>query len=890
MIDRPLATPDPGFRNGLSAARRELPVVVQMPDGAMDVRFGPPEESPADAPFRSNLAEYLSEHTLQWIANDLKSAIDEDKSSRGDWEDALSKGLDLLGIKIQERTIPWPGACGVVHPMILEAAVRFQSKSIARLFPAEGPAHAKIIGESDQQKIEQAKRVARDMNYWILERMLEYRDETEQLLFALPVDGSAFRKLYYDPLLKRPVAQFVPASDFIMPFGFPNLETCPRYTHIVRQSYADVVRLQGRGFYRDCPLQPAPVQLATIEEKVATLSGIQPSYARNELLTLHEIHTDLIIDELRDGKEPLPYIVTIDELSNQVLAIRRNWTRKDPNKGKVQHFVHYKYVPWKGAYGLGLVHLIGGIGKGCTSILRQLVDAGTCANLPGGLKARNLRVKGDDTPIAPGEWRDVDIPAGKIADSVYPMPYKEPSSVLFQLLQMLVSEGKSFASIAELDISTSTQNAPVGTMLALIEHATEVISAVQARTHTALGRELIILGQIIRDRTGHEYDYDPPNAPRSSKYDDYRQNVSIIPVSDPASATMAQRVMEYQAALQLSAQAPQLYNLPLLHRSMLEVLGIDNAAQIVPDKTDVEPMDPVAENMAILTQKPVKAFAWQNHEAHITTHMAFAQDPKITQPLSQMPQAQAVQGSMTAHVAEHMAYQYRRQIEQAMGVPLPPLEKPLPPEIEEQISALVAQASQKVLQQDQQAMQAQRAQEQAQDPVLQMQQAEVQIKGQQAQAKAQADQQKGMVDAQRTQSQSQYNLAKLQADERESQAKLAIERERLALEEKKLILEHSIKEAEAAEAALSQAQDREEQKAARTQSADQQMADRIEKSQQQLAERQQKEAERAQKSEQQNADRAQRDAERMVETGQQNADREQQAAAEAARQQQPPQV
>ena len=870
MIDRPLRTPDASYSNGLAATAVELPVVVQMPGGGMDVRFGPPEENRADAPFRANLAEHLPHQTLQWIASDLKSAVDEDKTSRGDWEEALSKGLDLLGIKIEERKIPWPNACGVVHSMILEAAVRFQSKSIARLFPAEGPAHAKIVGESDSQKIEQAKRVSRDLNYWILEKMLEYRDETEQLLFALPVDGSAFRKLFYDPLLRRPVAQFVPASDFIMPYGFPNLETCPRYTHVVRQSYTDVVRLQQRGFYREVPLQPAPLQMATVEEKVATLSGIQPNYARNELLTLHEIHTDLIIDGLSDGPEPLPYIVTIEELSNQVLAVRRNWRRRDKQKNKIQHFVHYRYVPWKGAYGLGLIHLIGGIAKSCTSILRQLVDAGTCANLPGGLKARNLRVRGDDGPIAPGEWRDVDIPAGKISDSIFPMPYKEPSAVLFQLLQTLVSEGKSFASIAELDISASTQNAPVGTMLALLEHATEVVTAVQSRTHTALGRELNILSEIIRDRTGPEYEYDPPNAPRSAKHDDYRQQVSIIPVSDPASATMAQRVMEYQAALQLSASAPQLYNLPLLHRSMLEVLGIDNAAQIVPDKTDIEPMDPVAENMAILTQKPVKSFAWQNHEAHIKVHMAFAQDPTVTQPLSQMPQAQAVQGAMTAHVAEHMAYQYRNQIEKAMGVPLPPLEKTLPPEVEEQLAELVAQAAAKVQQENQATAQQEKAQQEAEDPVLQLQKAEVEIKQQQAQAKAQADQQRSQIDGQRIQSAQQIALAKLQADERQAAAELELKRQELALKEREMLLEYSEKQASGAEARLSQAHDREQQKAAQEQTAAQKAAEREGKTKQQ-------DSDRAQKTDQQIADRIQKAQEQAA----------QQAATQAAAQQSP---
>jgi hypothetical protein len=777
VIDRPLITP---FPSGLASTGMNVALAeprassVENDDGSIDVYFDEPGEEAklADLPFEGNLATVLDEQTLQAIAGDLYNAVDEDKSSRRDWEDALTKGMDLLGIKDEERTMPWPGACGVTHPMVMEACVRFQSKCVTRLFPAEGPASAKIIGESDNDKIAQGKRVADDLNYWLTDRMIEYRDETEQLLFALPTDGSAFKKIFYDPILKRPVAQFVPANDFLMPWGFPNLETCPRYTHVMRKSYGEIKELQSIGFYRDVQLSNALPQLDRIEEKISRLSGFYPSYTRNELLTLWETTTNLILE---DGRAK-PYVVTMEHESRRVLAIYRNWRQGDPDHNKVLSFVHYRYVPWKGPYGLGLIHLIGGIGHSATSILRQLVDAGTLSNLPGGLKSRQLRIKGDNDPIQPGEFRDVDVPAGKILDSIAFIPYKEPSAVLFQLLQMLVDEGKSFASIAELDVTTSSQNAPVGTMLALLERATEVITAVQSRMHIALGRELALIAEIIRDNTGPEYDYDPAGGlPRSAKQEDYHQSVSIVPVSDPAAATMAQRVMEYQAALQLSSQAPQLYDLPLLHRSMLEVLGIDNAAQIVPDKTAAEPMDPVAENMALLTTKPVKAFPWQNHEAHIQVHMALANDPKLKQAMAQNPMAPSIMQAGAAHINEHLAFGYRQQIEQMMGTQLPPIGSKLPPDAEEQLSGLVATAAQKLLQQNTaQAQQAQQ-QQQGQDPVLQQQQAELQLRAQQIQQKGQTDQAKLQLEAVRTQQKSQIEAARIASEERRTAMQIQAE-------------------------------------------------------------------------------------------------------------------
>jgi hypothetical protein len=811
MIDRALRSdgngfPANGFALSVPAASDPSARAITLPDGGMEIHYGDAEPETVSIPHGDNLAEYLPQQTLYSVANDLKFAVEEDLNGRKDWETALTDGLDLLGIKTIDRTIPWPGACPVVHPMILEAAIRFQSKSITKLFPATGPAHAKVIGTADHARLAQAKRVAADLNHWIVERMPEYRDETEQLLFALPVDGSAFRKVYFDPLLKRPVAQFVAANDFIQPYGFPNLETCPRYCHVLKQSYADVMRLMQRSFYRNCPLTRSVLEMDRIEEKVGRLGGIQPSYATNELLTLREIHADLLFPELNDGDEPLPYIVTVETTSNQVLAIRRNWREQDPERRKITYFTHYRYVPWKGAYGLGLLHLIGGIGKGCTSILRQLVDAGTLSNLPGGLKTRGMRVKGDADPIMPGEWRDVDIPSGKIGDCVFPLPYKEPSAVLFQLLQMLVGEGKAFASIADLEMNTSSQNAPVGTMLALIEQATEVITAVQARLHISLGRELTILAEIIRDYTPATYEYDPVGAQRTAKEEDYAQQMSIVPVSDPASATVAQRVMEYQAAMQLSAQAPQLYNLPLLHRSMLEVLGIDNADQIVPDKSDIDPADPVTENANLLTSKPVKAFEWQNHQAHIQTHQSFLQDPKLQQALGQSPLMPSIMSASQAHIAEHLAYQYRKDIETQMGVPLPDSATQVPPEVEESLSAVQAQAAQKLLAQNQaQATQAQQQQQQ-QDPMVQLQQQELQVKQSAVQQKAQSDSQKLQLDQAKLAQKTQSDQDKLASAERRTAAEVQGEQSRALIQtgvqhatiqsgERKALLDHSVKQA-----------------------------------------------------------------------------------------------
>lgn len=691
-------------------------------------------------PHDANLAEFLDEDRLRLLGIRLKELYDSDLESRRDWEDTYRKGLDLLGLKIEDRAEPFAGACGVTHPMILESAVRFQSKASTRLFPAKGPAQVRVWGTQTEEALQASRRVADDLNYYATEKMSEYFPDTEQMLFSLPVAGSAFRRVYYDWVLQRPCACFVPASDFVMPAGFPNLETCPRYSYVSSQSHSDLRRLALGGYYLE--LDPTLTTISNdrteIEEKESTLTGVRPSELHNELTKIVETHLD--DDEFSDlegGEERvLPYVVTWELSTLSVLAVRRNWREPDPRRAKILHFVHYRYVPGLASYGYGLIHLIGGVAKASTSVLRQLIDAGTLANLPGGLKARSLRIKGDGSPIQPGEWRDVDVQSPKISDSLYPMPYKEPSPTLLQLLDRLIEEGKTFASIADLDLGAASANAPVGTILALIERAAEVITAVQARLHQTFKQELNLLADCIREHQSEAYDYDVSPAPREIKQADFARRMQIRPTSDPSSATTAQRVMQLQAAMNFAAQTPQIYDVPKLHRQMLSTLGIEPPEDLIPEE-DTPPMDPVSENMALLTSKPVKAYEHQDHTSHIAVHMTFAQDGQMQQLLQQSPLAASVTGAMAAHIADHVAMEYRKQIEQQLGVPLPPLGEPLPPEVEERVSALEAQAAQKLAAQRAADQQAQQAQQQAADPVFQLEQARVQLEAQRDREKTQ---------------------------------------------------------------------------------------------------------------------------------------------------------
>ena len=675
-----------------------------------------------------NLAEVIDEDVLKSMASELVADFKADQESRSDWSKAYVKGLDLLGMKVEDRQQPWAGASGVSHPILTEAVVRFQAQAMGEIFPPAGPVRTKIVGKNDTEKKDQAFRVENEMNYLLTEEMSEYRDEMEQMLFKLPIAGSAFKKVYYDPLMERPCAMFVPSEDFVVSYGASDLKTCPRYTHVMKKTSNEVLQLQVNGFYRDVELPDPQPDYSDIKEKDNELSGEDAVIEDDDRHTILEMHVDMNMPEELDDPDGIarPYVITIDKTSTEVLSIRRNWYEDDENKKKRMHFVHYRYLPGLGFYGTGLIHLIGGLAKSATSILRQLVDAGTLSNLPAGLKARGLRIKGDDAPLMPGEFRDVDVPGGAIRDSITFIPYKEPSSVLYSLLGNIVEEGRRIGSVADVQVGDTNPQAPVGTTLALMERSMKVMSGVQARLHAALKQELRILAKIIHDYMPEEYSYDMDGDFNRTK--DFDGRIDVIPVSDPNAATMSQRVMQYQAALQLAQQAPQLYDMGKLHRQMLEVLGISEAADIIKLPDDIKPKDPVTENMAILKQEPVKAFMYQDHEAHIQVHMSAMQDPKIQQIVGQSPFAGAIQSAMAAHITEHVAYQYRKEIQLQLGVEMPSEDQPLPEDTEEEISRLAAEAAQKLLGKNQSEVAQQQAEEAAKDPLTQIQQRELQIK------------------------------------------------------------------------------------------------------------------------------------------------------------------
>ena len=763
----------------------ELEIVIENPesvsimdeDGGMTIDFSPEASEFMGVQHDSNLVEFMGQSDLDALSSELVAQFEADRNSRADWEDAYIRGLDLLGLKFEDRSTPWEGACGVFHPMLAEAVIRFQAQTIQEIYPASGPVKTSIVGKITDDKTKQAHRVENYLNYLITQRMTEYRTETEKLLFSLPIAGSAFRKVYFDPNMDRPCAMFVPAEDFVVSYGASDLTTCERATHIMKKTSNEIRKLQVAGFYSDIDLPPPAVDISEIQQKYNRLTGDSENYEfdnRHVLLEMH-VDIDLIGFEDADRGEPtgiaLPYVVTIDKSSRTILAIRRNWYEDDPKKLKRDHYVHYQYLPGLGFYGFGLVHMIGGLSKSATSLLRQLVDAGTLANLPGGLKSRGLRIKGDDTPIMPGEFRDVDVPGGAIRDNISFLPYKEPSNVLYQLLGDIVQEGRRFASAADVKASDINGEAPVGTTLAVLEREMKVMSAVQARVHAAVSRELGILTEIVRDYGPGVYPYDLDDG--QVMIEDFDDRVDIIPVSDPNAGTMAQRIMQYQAALQLAASAPQMYDLPLLHRQMLDVLGIQDADKIVPTDDDLKPTDPVTENMNILTGEPVKAFIYQDHEAHIQVHMAAMEDPEIQKLATKAPNAKAMQAAMSAHVAEHVAFAYRAKIERELGVELPGPDEKLPEDIELRISRLVAPAADQVTGKAKMMAQAEQNAKQQQDPIVQMQQRELAIKEQEVMAKAQTEMAKIQVDLEKSQNKSMLDLQKMEQQERIESARLA---------------------------------------------------------------------------------------------------------------------
>jgi hypothetical protein len=759
----------------------EDPEEVSIKMGGVEIEIEPAKETDED--FNVNLAEHIDDSELASLVEELISDFDEDIASRKDWIQTYVDGLELLGLKIEERAEPWEGACGVFHPLLSEALVKFQAETMMSTFPASGPVRTQIIGKETPEKKDAAQRVQEDMNYQLMDVMKEYRPEHERMLWGLGLSGNAFKKIYFDPSLDRQVSVFIPAEDIVVPYGASNLESAERVTHVMRKTENELRRLQVSGFYRDIDIGTPNNTLDEIEKKIAEKLGFRASTdTRYKILEMH-VEIDLVGYEHRDENNELtgialPYVVTVEKGSNQVLAIRRNWEPDDETYAKRQHFVHYGYVPGFGFYYFGLIHLVGAFAKSGTSIIRQLVDAGTLANLPGGFKARGLRVKGDDTPIAPGEFRDVDVPSGSIKDNLMALPYKEPSQTLFQLFQTIIEEGRRFANTADLQISDMSAQAPVGTTLAILERTLKTMSAVQARVHYSMKQELGLLKQIIAAYTPDEYNYEPIEGHRRAKKSDY-DNVDVIPVSDPNASTMAQKIVQYQAVLQLAQTAPQLYNLPLLHRQMLEVLNIKDAEKLVPMPEDQRPEDPITENQSILMGKPVKAFAYQDHKAHITIHMSAMQDPKIMQLLQGNPMAQQMQASMMNHINEHLGMEYRKQIELQLGFNLPPQEDEsgeeinINPEVEARLAPMLAQAAQRLLQQNQAEVAQQQAQQAAQDPIVQMQQQELQIKMAEQQRKSQKDQ----VDAQLKAKQQQIETGRILAQ-------TELEREKMAANQK----------------------------------------------------------------------------------------------------------
>lgn len=760
------------------------PEMVTLDDGSVEITLVPEVglENSAMVPFDANLVDYVDEGVLSSLSSDLTGLIEADINSRKDWADTFVKGLEVLGFKYEEKTDPWIGACGVFSTVLAEAAIRFQAETMSETFPAAGPVKTKIIGEVTREKEDAADRVRSDMNYELTEVMVEYRPEHERMLYTLGLAGSSFKKVYFDPGIGRQVSLFIPPEDVIVPYGASHIESAERVTHVMRKTKNEIKKLQAAGFYADVDLgDPVPYH-SDIEEKKAEEGGY--TLTDDDRYAIYEIHADLVIDGLdeEDGDElAKPYVITIDRGTGKVLALRRNWNPDDPLMLKRQYFVHYVYVPGFGFYGLGLIHIVGGYARAGTSLIRQLVDAGTLSNLPGGLKSRGLRIKGDDTPIPPGEFRDVDVPSGSIKDNIMTLPYKEPSQTLLALLNQITEEGRRLGAISDMNISDMSANAPVGTTLALLERTLKPMAAVQSRVHYAMKQEFKMLRKIIAEYAPVEYTYVPERGEPRARQADYAM-VEVIPVSDPNSSTMAQRVVQYQTVLQMAQGAPQIYDLPQLHRQMIEVLGIKNADKLVPTKDDIKPSDPVSENMAVLVGKPIKAFMYQDHDAHIATHQAFMQDPQIAAFIGQNPAAQQIMAALSAHIGEHVAFSYRRQIEDKLGVSLAEPGKELPEQAEVLLSQVMAEAGRQLTQQKQAQAAQQQAQQQAQDPVIQMQMQELQLKGAEVQRKAAKDaadaavaQEKLDIERQRIAMQGTTEAARIQSQQQQAAQKLQLD-------------------------------------------------------------------------------------------------------------------
>jgi len=755
--------------------------VNMLPDGGAEILIGEISGDTDKSDFECNLAEHIDEGTLSTLATDLIDLFEADVVARKDWADTFVKGLEVLGFKYEERTEPWEGACGVYSTVLAEAAIRFQAETMSETFPAAGPVKTKILGKVTKEKEEAAERVGSDMNYQLTERMVEYRPEHERMLYSLGLAGSAFKKVYFDPILNRQTSIYLPAEDVVVPYGASHIETAERVTHVMRKTKNEMDKLMASGFYREVDLGDPQSFPTDIEKRKAEEGGY--TIQSDDRYTLLEISVDMLIDGVDDDEDdlPKPYIVTIERGTEEVLSVRRNWNETDELRAKNNHFVHYVYVPGYGFYGLGLIHIIGGYARAGTSIIRQLVDAGTLSNLPGGMKSRGLRVKGDDTPISPGEFRDVDVPSGSIKDNIMMLPYQEPSQTLLALLQRITDEGRRLGAIADMNVSDMSANAPVGTTLALLERTLKPMAAVQARVHYAMKQEFKLLKKIIAEEAPEDYSYQPETGGTQARKSDY-ELVDVIPVSDPNSSTMAQRVVQYQAVFQMSQSAPQIYDLPHLHRQMIEVLGVKNADKIVPTSEDQKPRDPVSENMAALVGKPMKAFIYQDHDAHIATHTSFMQDPMIAATIGQNPMAQQIMASLQAHIAEHLGFSYRKQMEERLGVQLPPPDEPLPEDVEVQLSRLVADGGRQLAQQHQQQAAQQQAQQQAADPLFQLEQSKVKVQEMEVTRKAQRDQTDAQIaaakiamDKERVQIEAQKEANRVQSQDSQAQQRLKLD-------------------------------------------------------------------------------------------------------------------
>ena len=776
-IDKGLYSAPQGLEE-LAAALPEPDIEIEIEDperveigiGGMTIEIEPEDEYGDE--FDANLAEQMDEGELTQLSGELLGDYETDVDSRKDWLNTYVDGIELLGMKIEDRTEPWPGACSVYHPILSEALVKFQAETMMETFPAAGPVKTQIIGKQTPAREESAERVREDMNYQLTEAMPEYRPEHERMLWGLGLSGNAFKKIYYDPSLERQVSIFVPAEDIVVPYGASSLQTAPRVTHIMRKTENELKKLQVAGFYRDIDLGEPSHSIEEVEKKIAEKMGFNATM--DDRYKLLEMHVDLDLpgyeDEDEDGEPTgiaLPYVVTLERSTGDILAIRRNWNPDDKTKQKRQHFVHYSYIPGFGFYAFGLIHLIGASAKSGTMLLRQLVDAGTLSNLPGGFKTRGLRIKGDDTPIAPAEFRDVDVPSGAIRDNIMPLPYKEPSQVLAALMDKIINDAKAFANAADMQVSDMSANSPVGTTLAILERTLKVMSAVQARVHYAMKQEFKLIAGIIRDYTPEEYSYEPVEGSARAKQSDY-DCCEVIPVSDPNAATMSQKVVQYQAVMQMAQGNPEIYDLVELNKQMLEILGVKNIGKLIPAADDENPRDPVSENMNLINGKPAKAFMHQDHEAHVQVHMAAMQDPKVAAMIGQSPKAQAIQAAFAAHITEHIAFAYRKGIEEQLGTSLPPPDEKLDEQVEVQLSRLVAQAAQQLLQKNTAEQQQQQAQQQAQDPMIQMQQKELELKAQEIQIKAQ----KAQADIEVDKAKIQVDIMRIQSEERKTGAQI----------------------------------------------------------------------------------------------------------------------